>query len=118
MVANVVAGIIQNAMWSWFSYEKYGKLGRAWAMWLGLVVAWELLDFPLSPQRRTRLPLLAWGCLDAHSLWHFGTVAPTMIFYNSIFLLKDAQDDMAGQRLKAFGQDVDNETKNNFIGQN
>jgi post-GPI attachment to proteins factor 3 len=77
MAANVVIGIVQNMMWSWFSFDKYRRSGRAWAMWPGLVVAWiilamslELLDFP---------PL--WGCLDAHSLWHLGTVAPTMIFY-------------------------------------
>ncbi len=75
--ANVILGIVQNIMWSWFSFEKYRKSGRAWAMWPGLEVAWiilamslELLDFP---------PL--WGCVDAHSLWHLGTVAPTMIFY-------------------------------------
>lgn len=77
MAANVVAGVIQNAMWSWFSWQKYKESGRAWAMWPGVVVAWvlvamslELLDFPPW-----------WGCLDAHSLWHLGTVAPTMIFY-------------------------------------
>lgn len=77
MAANVVIGIIQNLMWTWFSFEKYRKSGRTWAMWPGFVVAWvilamslELLDFP---------PL--WGCLDAHSLWHLGTVAPTMIWY-------------------------------------
>ena len=77
MAANVVLGIVQNVMWSWFSFEKYRTSGRAWAMWPGFVVAWiilamslELLDFP---------PL--WGCLDAHSLWHLGTVAPTMIWY-------------------------------------
>ena len=77
MAANVVIGVIQNMMWSWFSFEKYRRSGRAWTTWPGLVVAWiilamslELLDFP---------PL--WGCLDAHSLWHLGTVAPTMIFY-------------------------------------
>ena len=103
---------IHNLMWSWFSVEKYRESGRAWATWPGLVVAWiilamslELLDFP---------PL--WGCLDAHSLWHLGTVAPTMIWYKWVielcvcwilltdysFLLKDAQDDMAGARLKAW----------------
>lgn len=77
MAANVVVGVIQNVMWTWFSIEKYKKSGRAWATYPGLVVAWvmvamslELLDFP---------PL--WGCLDAHSLWHLGTVAPTMIWY-------------------------------------
>ncbi|KAA8567291.1 hypothetical protein EYC84_010325 [Monilinia fructicola] len=95
MAANVVVGVLQNSLWSWFSFEKYRKSKRAWTAWPGLVVAWifmamslELIDFP---------PL--WGCLDAHSLWHLGTVAPTMIFYS--FLLKDAQDDIAGQRLKA-----------------
>ncbi|PMD22276.1 Per1-like protein [Hyaloscypha hepaticicola] len=95
IAANVVVGMIQNLMWSWFSFEKYRKSGRFWTMWPGLVVAWiilamslELLDFP---------PL--WGCLDAHSLWHLGTVGPTMVWYN--FLVKDAQDDMAGARLKA-----------------
>ena len=77
MAANVVVGVIQNVMWTWFSIEKYMKSGRAWATYPGLVVAWimvamslELLDFP---------PL--WGYLDAHSLWHLGTVAPTMIWY-------------------------------------
>jgi hypothetical protein len=77
MTANVVLGMIQNALWSWHSFEKYRKSGRKWAMLPGLAVAWllvamslELLDFP---------PL--WGCLDAHSLWHLGTVAPTMIWY-------------------------------------
>jgi len=77
MTANVVVGIIQNIMWSWFSWEKYRTSGRIWAMWPGLAVAWiilamslELLDFP---------PWL--GCLDAHSLWHLGTVAPTVLWY-------------------------------------
>jgi len=95
MAANVVAGVIQNIMWSWFSINRYRKSKRTWAAWPGIVVAWviaamslELFDFA---------PLL--GCLDAHSLWHLGTVAPTILFYN--FLLKDAQDDMAGERLKA-----------------
>jgi hypothetical protein len=95
MTANVVVGVVQNAMWSWFSFEKYRKSKRTWEAWPGFVVAWiimamslELLDFP---------PL--WGCLDAHSLWHLGTVAPTMLWYN--FLLKDSQDDMASEHLKA-----------------
>ncbi|KAK2626923.1 hypothetical protein QTJ16_004098 [Diplocarpon rosae] len=95
MAANVILGIIQNSLWSWFSFVRYRRSGRLWAMWPGFVVAWimvamslEVLDFP---------PWL--GCLDAHSLWHLGTVGPTIVWYN--FLLKDAQDDMAGQRLKA-----------------
>ena len=77
MAANVTVGIIQNIMWSWFSWEKYRTSGRTWTTWPGLAVAWimlamslELLDFP---------PWL--GCLDAHSLWHLGTVAPTVLWY-------------------------------------
>jgi len=95
MAANVAIGVVQNIMWTWFSVDKYRRSKRIWAAWPGVAVAWilvamslELLDFP---------PIL--GCLDAHSLWHLGTVAPTVLWYN--FLLKDAQDDMAGDRLKA-----------------
>ncbi|PHH87111.1 hypothetical protein CDD83_9298 [Cordyceps sp. RAO-2017] len=96
MAANVAAGIVQNVLWSWFSWDRYRKSRRFWAMWPGLVVAWvmfamsmELFDFP---------PWL--GCIDAHSLWHLMTIGPTVLWYN--FLVKDAHDDMAGtDRLKA-----------------
>lgn len=96
MAANVACGVVQNALWSWFSWHRYRKSGMAWAYWPGIVVAWvlcamslELLDFP---------PI--WGALDAHSLWHLGTIAPTVLFYN--FLVRDALDDMAtDRRLKA-----------------
>ncbi|RKF59531.1 Protein PER1-like protein [Erysiphe neolycopersici] len=95
MMANVIVGVAQNAMWSWFSVRQYFKSGQFWATWPGIVVTWimmtmglELMDFP---------PL--WGHIDAHSLWHLGTVAPTIIWYN--FLLKDAQDDLDSLRLKA-----------------
>lgn len=96
MAANVVVGIIHNALWSWFSFHRYRKLGRTWAMWPSIAVAWvmfsmsmELFDFP---------PWL--GCIDAHSLWHLMTIGPTILWYN--FLVKDANDDIAGsERLKA-----------------
>ncbi|PTB69933.1 Per1-like protein [Trichoderma citrinoviride] len=96
MAANVVLGVIQNALWSWFSFDRYRKSRRVWAMWPGLAVAWvmfamsmELFDFP---------PWL--GCIDAHSLWHLMTIGPTILWYN--FLVKDANDDIAGSdRLKA-----------------
>ncbi|KAL7944710.1 Per1-like protein [Trichoderma barbatum] len=96
MAANVVLGVIQNAMWSWFSFDRYRKSRRIWAMWPGLAVAWvmfamsmELFDFP---------PWL--GCIDAHSLWHLMTIGPTILWYN--FIVKDANDDIAGSdRLKA-----------------
>ncbi|OIW35437.1 Per1-like protein [Coniochaeta ligniaria NRRL 30616] len=77
MAANVVCGIVQNVLWSWFSVKRWRESHRAWAVWPGLMVAWvvmamslELLDFP---------PF--WGVVDAHSLWHLGTIAPTVLFY-------------------------------------
>ncbi|KAF5719597.1 PER1-like protein [Fusarium globosum] len=95
MTANVAAGIVQNVLWTWFSFKRYRESRRMWAVWPGFVVAWiifamsmELFDFP--PWR---------GCIDAHSLWHLMTIGPTILWYN--FLVKDARDDMAGsQRLK------------------
>ncbi|KAK9773513.1 putative Post-GPI attachment to proteins factor 3 [Seiridium cardinale] len=90
MTANVVVGLVQNAMWTYFSWSKYRETHRTWAVWPGCIVAWlmmvmslELLDFP---------PV--WGALDAHSLWHLGTIIPTIVWYN--FLVRDAQDDIAG----------------------
>ena len=77
MAANVTAGIIQNLLWTWFSITRYRKLHKLWAAWPGLIVAWiivamglELFDFP---------PM--WGMIDAHSLWHLGTVIPTLWWY-------------------------------------
>lgn len=95
MAANVAVGVLQNILWSWFSVKRYQKLKKPWAAWPGLIVAWivvamsmELLDFP---------PIK--GMVDAHSLWHLGTVGPTIWWYS--FLVKDACEDMAGERLKA-----------------
>lgn len=94
MAANVVVGLLQNILWTWFSVRRYNKVGRLWAAWPGLIVFWllfamglELFDFPPW-----------WGMVDAHALWHLGTVAPTVWWYN--FLLKDAKEDIQGERLK------------------
>ena len=77
MAANVAAGVVHNVLWSWFSITSYRKLKKPWAAWPGLIVAWiilamslELLDFP---------PL--GGMIDAHSLWHLGTIGPTIWWY-------------------------------------
>lgn len=77
MAANVVVGIIQNILWTYFSVQRFRKVGRLWAAWPGLIVAWivlamsmELLDFP---------PI--GGMVDAHALWHLGTVGPTIWWY-------------------------------------
>ncbi|KAK3954922.1 Per1-like-domain-containing protein [Pseudoneurospora amorphoporcata] len=96
MAANVAVGAVQNVLWSWYSWTRYRSHRKGWAAWPGIVVAWvmvamslELLDFP---------PL--WGAVDAHSLWHAGTIIPAVIWYN--FLVRDAQDDMArSERLKS-----------------
>jgi hypothetical protein len=77
MAANVAVGIVQNVLWSWFSITRYKQLRKPWAAWPGLIVAWivvamslELLDFPPMG-----------GLLDAHSLWHLGTVGTTIWWY-------------------------------------
>ncbi|TKA73190.1 hypothetical protein B0A55_07102 [Friedmanniomyces simplex] len=95
MAANIAVGVVQNILWTSFSIQRFRKVGRIWAAWPGLIVAWivlamslELFDFPPW-----------WGMLDAHALWHLGTVGPTIWWYN--FLIKDAQEDMQSSRLKA-----------------
>ncbi|KYK55490.1 Protein PER1 like protein [Drechmeria coniospora] len=97
MAANIAAGMVQNILWSGFSFNRYrrSKSKQLWVVWPGLAVAWvmfamgmELFDFP---------PWL--GSIDAHSLWHLMTIAPTVLWYN--FLVKDAAVDMAEDRLKA-----------------
>ncbi|KAI9840540.1 MAG: hypothetical protein M1837_001555 [Sclerophora amabilis] len=93
MAANVAVGIAQNVLWTWYSVARYRRLKKPWAAWPGLIVAWitlamslELLDFP---------PL--GGYLDAHSLWHAGTVLPTLWWYE--FLVRDAKEDVLGERV-------------------
>ncbi|KAL7629301.1 hypothetical protein AAE478_000821 [Parahypoxylon ruwenzoriense] len=89
MAANLTVGLVHNALWSYFSWKKWSESHRTWTTWPGVIVAWlmmvmslELLDFP---------PL--WGALDAHSLWHLGTIAPTVLWYN--FMVKDSQEELA-----------------------
>ena len=83
MAANVAVGLLQNSLWTWFSFQRWRESRRTWAILPGVVVAWimsamslELLDFP---------PL--WGALDAHSLWHLGTIGPTILWYRYARLL-------------------------------
>ena len=83
MAANVAVGIIQNILWTGFSVMRFQKVGRLWAAWPGLIVAWiilamslELFDFPPW-----------WGMVDAHALWHLGTVGPTIWWYKYVFTI-------------------------------
>jgi hypothetical protein len=77
MAANVTVGVVQNILWSAYSYIRYQRMRKLWAAWPGMIVAWivlamsmELLDFPPYG-----------GMVDAHSLWHLGTVGPTVWWY-------------------------------------
>lgn len=77
MAANVTVGIIQNLLWTGFSIMRYRKVGRLWAAWPGLIVAWIVLAMSLE-----LFDFAPWGrMLDAHALWHLGTVGPTIWWY-------------------------------------
>jgi hypothetical protein len=95
MAANIVVGVLTNVMWSWFSIHQYRKTKRIWSAWPGMIVAWIILAMSLE-----LFDFAPWGgMLDAHSLWHLGTVVPTVWWYS--FLVKDAKQDIQGSRLKA-----------------
>lgn len=77
MAANVVVGVLQNLLWSGFAIYRYRQTGQVWTLWpLGVVwfisaaMGLELFDFPPFG-----------GMVDAHSLWHLGTVAPVFWWY-------------------------------------
>lgn len=77
MAANVVVGLLHNVLWFWFSFRRYRLSGEPWTLlpvvavtWISLAMSLELFDFA---------PL--WGSLDAHALWHFGTIAPCVLWY-------------------------------------
>lgn len=77
MAANIVVGLCHSIFWAVFSLRLSFQKGLGWRAWPGFIVAMiisvmalELLDFP------------PWGrMVDAHSLWHLGTVLPTMWWY-------------------------------------
>lgn len=77
MVANVIIGIIQNIMWTTFAWKRYSKSGRSWQAWPGMIVAWVVLAMSLEIMDFVPLNLM----IDAHSLWHLGTVGPTIWWY-------------------------------------
>jgi hypothetical protein len=80
MAANVVVGLLHSVCWTAFSVYESRKRGYGWQAWPGCIVAMivsvmglELLDFP------------PWGrMVDAHSLWHLGTVVPTLWWYKYV----------------------------------
>ena len=77
MAANVVVGIVQNLLWTYFSVQRYRKVGKLWAVWPGLIVAWICLAMSME-----LMDFAPWGgMVDAHALWHLGTVGPTVWWY-------------------------------------
>ncbi|KAI9678783.1 MAG: hypothetical protein M1817_005841 [Caeruleum heppii] len=125
MGANITVGTMTNILWTTFSLRRYfssssssssssflypssslltskpspfshnhrqNKKGTFWTAWPPLIIAWlclamslEVLDFP---------PL--GGYVDAHALWHAGTVGPTVWWYR--FLVRDALEDVGRGR--------------------
>jgi len=92
MAANVTVGALHNLLWWGFSIRRFYKTGARWTLLPGLIVTWisvamslELLDFP---------PVA--GAVDAHSLWHLGTIAPCYMWY--MFWVRDFEDDMTKSR--------------------
>ncbi|KAH1555109.1 hypothetical protein KXV92_001914 [Aspergillus fumigatus] len=77
MIANIVVGAIQNILWTGFSIVRYQKQGKVWMAWPGMIVVWIMLAMSLELQ-----DFPPWhGLIDAHSLWHLGTVIPTAWWY-------------------------------------
>lgn len=78
MAANVAVGIISNLIWTGFSIIRYQKYLKSWTAWPGMIVAWIILAMSLE-----LLDFSPWnGLIDAHSLWHLGTVIPTAWWYS------------------------------------
>jgi hypothetical protein len=77
MAANIAVGVVTNILWTGYSFMRYRKSGRWWQAWPGLIVAWVILAMSLEI-----LDFVPWRLMiDAHSLWHAGTVGPTVWWY-------------------------------------
>ncbi|NXU44102.1 PGAP3 factor, partial [Drymodes brunneopygia] len=78
LVANAVAGMLTVAWWLRWCLRQGRRLPHVWkcaaaVLLLQALALLELLDFP---------PLL-W-VLDAHALWHIGTIPLNVLFYRSV----------------------------------
>jgi post-GPI attachment to proteins factor 3 len=89
MLAGVIVGLTQNALWIVLSIKTYRSLptnsDRMWALQPAVIVlaitagmSFEVLDFPP----------MGW-LVDAHALWHLATVLPTYWWYE--WMDKDLQ---------------------------
>lgn len=112
MAANIAVGIVANVLWIGFSYSRWSKTGKTWHAWPAMIVLCIVAAMSLEV-----LEFVPWRLMiDAHSLWHLGTVGPTIWWYRyveplgcdllfmlilSSFLVKDAEEDIKNARLKA-----------------
>lgn len=77
MAANIVVGIVANVLWTAFGIMRWRKTGRLWQLWPAMIVIWIVLAMSLEV-----LDFVPWNLMiDAHSLWHLGTVGPTIWWY-------------------------------------
>jgi hypothetical protein len=77
MAANVAVGVTQNVLWTWYSVSRYKKHMKGWTAWPGMIVAWITVAMSLELHDFAPVGKL----VDAHSLWHLGTVVPTIWWY-------------------------------------
>ncbi len=77
MAANIAVGVVQNVLWTGFSVVRFRRSGRWWQAWPAMIVAWVCVAMSLEV-----LDFVPWRLMvDAHSLWHLGTVVPTIWWY-------------------------------------
>lgn len=82
MAANIVVGAIANVLWIAYSVGRYYRKNgsahdRSWMLWPVWIVLWVVAAMSLEV-----LEFVPWRLMiDAHSLWHLGTVGPTVWWY-------------------------------------
>ncbi|KAK8019536.1 hypothetical protein PG990_004674 [Apiospora arundinis] len=91
MTANVIVGLIQNSILTYWSYKQYREIRQLWTILPGILVAWllmamslELLDFP---------PL--WGGRSMRIVYGISGPSPSPPYGIGNFLVKDAQEDIS-----------------------
>jgi len=84
MAANIVVGAVANVSWivysvgRWYMHGKTGSgIERGWMLWPTWIVLWVIAAMSMEV-----LEFVPWRLMvDAHSLWHLGTVGPTVWWY-------------------------------------
>jgi len=80
MAANIVVGAVGNVLWIVYSVGRYHRKSgndKGWMLWPVWIVLWVIAAMSLEV-----LEFVPWRLMvDAHSLWHLGTVGPTVWWY-------------------------------------